>query len=264
MPHVTLENATLHYTEKGTGRPLLLVHGFPLDSRVWQHQIDHLSGQYRVIAPDLRGFGQSLNTAAFTLDDLADDLHQLLVHLKATPAVVVGLSMGGYVAFSLAKRHTADLAGLVLADTKADADTTQGKQARNDMIALVQREGSEAIADKMMPNMLSADTVQRRPEVQSSLREIMNACPPTTIAHALAAMRDREDHNDYIPSIPVPLLLIYGQNDAITPPTHADAIQQKCPRATKKVIANAGHMTPIEAPEEVTAALQAFLPQCFG
>src|SRR5437870_4244544 len=134
--------ATLHYDQAGRGLPLALLHGFPLDSRVWAKQRAALADQCRVITPDLRGFGKSTSDQPFSIESQADDVHAWLKQIGALPGVLGGLSMGGYVALACAKKYPADLRGLILIDTKADADTPDGKQAREKMIDLVRQKGS--------------------------------------------------------------------------------------------------------------------------
>src|SRR5688500_126739 len=218
MPTGTVTGWTLSYDDRGdaSAPALVLLHGFPLDARVWEAQAAELSRDVRVITPDLRGFGKSKFAGEFTLEELADDVHALLSDLGALPAVIGGLSMGGYVALAYAKKYPKDLRGLALIDTKADADTTEGKQGREKMIALVREKGSGAVADQMMPKMLAPGAGNQRPDLARHLRLIMEACPPRTIANALAAMRDRPDRTHDLPSIPVPALIIVGEHDAIT------------------------------------------------
>jgi pimeloyl-ACP methyl ester carboxylesterase len=238
---------------------LVLLHGFPLDRRVWEAQVEELSRDARVITPDLRGFGQSKSNGPFTIEALADEVHALLADIGALPAVIGGLSMGGYVALAYAKKYPKDLRGLVLIDTKADADTTEGRAARDKMIALVREKGSAAVAEQMMPKMMAPDADKQRPAVAKQLRAIMDACPPLTIAHALAAMRDRPDRTGDLPSTPVPTLVIVGEHDAITPPDKAQAIVKDVPGAQLVTVRGAGHMSPMEQPQQVNDALRRFL-----
>jgi pimeloyl-ACP methyl ester carboxylesterase len=212
----------------------------------------------RVVAPDLRGFGQSRSESTFTLESLADDLHALLGAAGALPCVLAGLSMGGYVALAYARKYPADLRGLVLVDTKAEADTPDGKAGRQKMIDLVRQSGAKAVADQMMPKMLAQESAAR-PQLGRSLRAMMEACPPKTIEHALAAMRDRPDRSTELSSIKVPTLVIVGDADAITPPDVAEAMANKIPGARLVTIRGAGHMSPMEQPEQVTAALRSFI-----
>jgi pimeloyl-ACP methyl ester carboxylesterase len=259
MPSANLNGTSLSYEEKGAGPALVLVHGFPLDARVWSAQVSELSSRCRVITPDLRGFGKSTAAGPFTMESAADDLHALLAHVKALPCVLGGLSMGGYIALAYIKKYPTDLRGLALIDTKAEADTPQGKEGRQKMIELARAKGSEAVGEQMMPKMLGPDTVEHRPQVARELRAIMNACPPKTIEYALAAMRDRADHTCNLPSISVPTLIIVGDADAITPPSVAESMNQQIPRSQLSVVRGAGHMAIMEQPAQVNQALRQFM-----
>jgi 3-oxoadipate enol-lactonase len=258
MPQRSVNGTTLNYLEQGTGTPLVLLHGFPLDSRIWRQQIAALSDRFRVIAPDLRGFGQSKSDDAFTMQSLADDVHALLTDLGALPAILGGLSMGGYLALAYAKKYPSDLRGLALIDTKAEPDTPEGKQGRQKMIELARSQGSKAVADAMMPKMLAPDADTSRPQVKRELDQIMNAQTPLTIEHALAAMRDRADFSAELPKIATPTLVIVGEHDAITPPAGAEAMSKAIPRSNYVMIRGAGHMSPMEQPQQVTDALRRF------
>jgi len=264
MPNRDINGVQLFYAEQGKaggGRPtVVLLHGFPLDSRMWDAQFSALtSAGYRTIAPDLRGFGQSRDDRPFTIESLADDIHALLSAVGALPCVLVGLSMGGYVTLAYAKKYPGDLRGLVLVDTKAEADTAEGKQGREKMIELVRKEGSRSVADQMMPKMLAKDAAEQRPQTAQALRKIMEACPAKTIEHALAAMRDRPDRSGELSSIKVPTLVIVGDSDAITPPPVAQSMAEKIPGAQLVTIRGAGHMSPMEQPDQVNRAIRAFL-----
>jgi pimeloyl-ACP methyl ester carboxylesterase len=258
MPTKTVNGHEIGYEEAGHGTPLVLLHGFPLDARIWAKQREALASKFRVITPDLRGFGKSASGATFSLEDLADDVHALLAELKALPAILGGLSMGGYVSLAYVKKHPADLRGLILIDTKAEGDTPEGKQAREKMIQLVREEGSSAVAEQMMPKMLAPDAEKARPGVARELRQIMENCPPLTIEHALSAMRDRPDHSSNLPSIAAPTLIIVGEHDAITPPKVAEAMHSAIPKSKLEVIKGAGHMSPMEQPEQVNRAIASF------
>lgn len=240
--------------------PVVLLHGFPLDNTMWSAQLDALAAAgHRVIAPDLRGFGKSTSDAPFTLESLADDVHALLSEIGALPCALAGLSMGGYVALAYAKKYPNDLRGLILIDTKAEADTAEAKQGRQKMIDLVRTDGARAVADQMMPKMLAKESAEQRPQVARALRRIMEACPAKTIEHALAAMRDRPDRSGELSSIKAPTLVVVGESDAITPPAVAESMAQKIPGAQLVTVRGAGHMSPMEQPEQVNRALRGFL-----
>ena len=250
--------AKLTFEESGRGLPLVLLHGFPLDARVWKAQRSALSDRFRVITPDLRGFGKSKSEEPFSIEALADDVHELLKQIGALPCVLAGLSMGGYAALAFANKYPKDLRGLVLIDTKAEADTSDGKQAREKMAALAREKGSKAVAEQMMPKMLAPDAEKTRPAVAQELRSIMEACPPKTIEHALLAMRDRPDRTGELESISVPTLVIVGEHDAITPPDVATNMFQSLVNGQLVTVKGAGHMTPMEQPEQVNRAVRDF------
>jgi len=172
--------------------------------------------------------------------------------------VLGGLSMGGYVALAYAKKYPADLLGLVLIDTKADADTAEGKAGREKMIELARAQGTKAVAEQMMPKMLAPDAEKSRPQVKRELDQVMNAQSPKTIEHALAAMRDRPDRVADLASIRVPALVIVGEHDAITPPAGAEKMSKAIPNSTYVVVRGAGHMSPMEQPQQVTDVLRRF------
>jgi pimeloyl-ACP methyl ester carboxylesterase len=247
MPVCKLYDAEIAYTDRGTGPALVLLHGFPLDSRIWDDAADFLEGKFRVITPDLRGFGRSISDQTFSIESLADDVHHFLAALGVSPCIVGGLSMGGYVAQALAKIYPADLKALVLIDTKSAADTAEGKVGREQMIDLVRKAGSRAIADQMFPKMIAAKSAKS--PAAKKLRSIMEACPPLTIEHALAAMRDREDFTSLLLKLAVPILIVVGAEDAIASPEVARAMNQSAPRSKLAIVPGAGHMTPLETPE---------------
>ena len=259
MPTATIRGASLNYLDRGKGLPVALLHGFPVDGRMWEAQVSELSSRFRVIAPDFRGFGKSESTDPFTTESLADDIHGLLGQINGLPCVLAGLSMGGYVALAYARKYPADLRGLVLVDTKAAGDDTQGKGNRNKMIELVRSSGSKAIADQMLPKLLAEDTPRNRPAQAQALRTMMEACPPKTIENALVCLRDRPDQTQMLPSIGVPTLIIVGESDSITPVAVAQSMQKQIAGAQLAVIKGAGHMSPMEQPTQVNQALSRFL-----
>ena len=262
MPTRNVNGTSLNYEEAGPGQgamAIVLLHGFPLDSRVWTSQRDELSKSHRVITPDLRGFGKSASADPFTMDSNADDDHALLADLGALPVVLGGLSMGGYAALAYAKKCPTDLRGLLLIDTRAEADAPEGREGRQKMIEMAQQKGGKAVADAMMPKMLGPDTPAKRPDVARELRTIMESQPPRTVENALVAMRDRPDFRKDLPSIAVPTLILVGESDAITPLAMAQTLNKSIRNSQLVVIKHAGHMTPMEQPEQVNRAIRDFV-----
>lgn len=261
MPTLPIDSTTIHYEQRGPadGPALILLHGFPVTSRMWDAQLEGLSAKHRVIAPDYRGFGQSPHAGPFTIQSLADDVHAIASALGLTTFVLGGLSMGGYVALAYARRYAENLRGLILLDTRAGADTPEGKQNRNTMIQIATDKGSAAIADAMQPKLFAPDTLEHKPNLVKRYREMAESNPPITLAHALAAMRDRPEQTGMLKSIAVPTLIVVGEADAVTPPAVAEAMQKEIPDAQLAVIRGAGHMSPMEQPEQVNAAINRFL-----
>lgn len=239
---------------------VLLIHGFPLDRTIWEPQAQVLGNQYRVITPDLRGFGQSQATPPpYSMDTYVDDLRALLDHLGVHRAVVGGLSMGGYVTFSFYRKHPDRVLGLILVDTKAGPDTPEGKQGRDDMADLARREGAQAVADRMLPKLYAPATYEHNPALIERTRHMMEAASVDGIVGALKAMRDRPDSTPLLSQIRVPSLVIVGQEDALTPVSEAQKMAEHMPGAHLEVIPGAGHLSSLEQPEAVTRTLRTFL-----
>lgn len=261
MPCVRVGNANIHYQRRGSGPAVALLHGFPLDSTMWRHQLDALATRWTVITPDLRGFGDSRPASPFTIEDLAEDVHGLLAQLGVLPCVVGGLSMGGYVSFAFAERYADELRGLVLVDTRAEADTPEARENRLKMIEKCRVAGPRAVADEMELRMLAPDAPA---EVRAAVRRMMESCPADTIEYALMAMRQRRDYTGALASIRAPALVIVGERDAITPPAVAQSMHRAIPGSRLCVIEGAGHMAPMESPRAVTAAIDDFMAALYG
>jgi pimeloyl-ACP methyl ester carboxylesterase len=257
MPIQSVNGSNLYYHESGKGVSVVLLHGFPLDHRVWRAQVHDLASVSRVITPDFRGFGQSAGSGSFTLQGLAEDLYVLLSQIHALPCVLGGLSMGGYVALTYARQYASTLRALMLIDTRAAADDLDARAGRDALIEIARTQGSSAVAKKMMPRMLAPAHSQT--EVANELRSIMQSCPAQTIEHALVAMRDRPDLRTALPRIAAPTLIIVGDSDAITPPAISEELHKSIAGSTLSIITGSGHMTPMEQPQLVSRAIKHFL-----
>lgn len=250
--------AALALEEAGQGgTAVLFVHGYPLDRTLWRAQLEGLRG-HRLLAPDLRGFGASpLAGGGTSLARHADDLAALLDALGIGRVVLAGLSMGGYVAFEFARRHRDRLAGLVLLDTKAEADDAEARAGRDAAIATAREEGAEAIATAMAGKLFAESA---EPEVREALTARMAATPVEGIVAALGAMRDRADSTGLLPTLGnLPVLVIVGEEDRLTPPDAARRMVAAIPEAELVVVEGAGHVPPVERPATVNEALQRFL-----
>lgn len=250
---------TLAADVRGDGPPLVLVHGFPLDRTIWRHQVATLSG-WRRVAPDLRGFGFSdAPESGYSLCTYADDLALLLDRLKAPRAVFAGLSMGGYILFEMMRRHRERVAGLILCDTKAEADSAEARKGRDEMIVLARERGADAVADRMVSRVLGRTTQRTQPQLVSQVRDIMTRSTVAGIVGALEAIRDRPDSRELLPTVEVPVLVIVGEEDELTPPSAARAMMEAIPSAAMTVIPGAGHLSPLEAPTAVSRVMAEFL-----
>jgi len=239
---------------------LVLIHAFPMNARMWEGQLKHAEAGWRVLAPQLRGFdGGSGDPAAQSMDDYAGDIIDLLDGLHVHEAVVGGLSMGGYIAFAMFRHAARYFRGLILADTRPQADAPAGVQGRNDMLALVREKGASAVADQMLPRLLGETTRRERPEVVERTRALMLASSPEAIAGAIVALRDRADSTPLLETIHCPTLIVVGAEDAITPPELSEDMRRAIPGSELVVIPQSGHLANLETPEEFNAALTRFL-----
>lgn len=248
------------YTDTGDGPPLVLLHGFPLCREMWAPQLG-LADRFRVIVPDLHGFGESgLPAGGWTVDSMADAIADLLTGIGISgPVVLGGLSMGGYVALAFARRHPDRLRALILADTKAEPDTEEGKAGRAAMIELARSGGAAAVADKMLPNLFGETTRERRQEVIAEVRRIAAGQSVDAVVAGLSALRDRPDARPGLADIRVPTLVLVGSEDKLTPPAAARAMVAAIPGAEYKEIPASGHMSNLETPSEFTTAVRMFL-----
>ncbi|HEX5705767.1 MAG TPA: alpha/beta fold hydrolase [Pyrinomonadaceae bacterium] len=252
----------LAYEDEGAGDSVvLLLHGFLFSRAMWRGQIEALRAEHRVVALDLRGHGRTTVVAegAATMEEMARDAASLLDELGVERATVCGLSMGGYVALAFYRLFRERTRALVLADTRAEADTEEGLRAREEMRRVALDSGLREIADTLTPKMLAPATLAGRPEQVAFVREMILGTSRVGAAAALRGMAARRNQTDLLPEIEVPALVIVGSEDSITPPSMSEAMARAIPRATLEVIEGAGHASNIERPEEFNRALAEFL-----
>jgi len=259
MKLATINGIDIAYHDEGAGQPILFIHAFPLHSALWERQITAFSPHHRVIAPDLRGLGASARgSGAASLDQHADDMAALLGHLGIEKATVVGLSMGGYICFALWRRHRERIAALILADTRAGADSEEGKQGREKNAQLAEAHGPGAIADQMLPKLLSPNAPAA---LRDEVRGIIESNDRAGIAAALRAMAARPDSTALLATIDVPTLVLVGAEDALTPPSEGEAMFNAIPGCRIAELPGAGHLSNMEAPAAFNAQLTEFLMQ---
>jgi pimeloyl-ACP methyl ester carboxylesterase len=261
MPSVQLRDFVLSFVDEGAGPALLLVHGFPLDRRMWTRQVAALRDRFRVIAPDLRGCGASRYPAArvTTMAQLAGDLVQLLDQLGIVQVTFCGLSMGGYVAWEFCRRYSERVAKLILCDTRAAADTPDAAQKRLATADRVLAEGPGFLYDEMRTRLLAPDTARHVPDADALVAQMIRQSDSAGIAALSRGMAERADAADLLATIDVPTLVLVGEHDAISPPEEMRSIADRIAGAEFTVIARAGHLSPLENPDTVNAAMAAFL-----
>jgi 3-oxoadipate enol-lactonase len=247
------------YDDAGEGRPVLFVHGFPHHRKLWAPQLRALAGHSRAIAVDLPGFGESDMPERFSIDAWADGLSRFLDALSIDRAVIVGLSMGGYVGFAFWRLHRDRVLALALADTRAGADTEEGKAKRRETIELARREGPTAVARAMLPGMVGKSTREREPSVVATMRAMLESASVDSIVGASEAMIARADSTPLLPTIDVPTLIICGEEDVLTPPKESRAMHAAIPGSRLEIIPSAGHVSNVERPAAFNQVLMEFV-----
>ena len=255
-----LATRSVRYLEAGQGRPIVLLHAFPLSADQWLPQLTRPPAGVRLIAPDLRGFRGAgpafeADLDAITIDDYARDILELMAHLDVRDATVAGLSMGGYVALAMVRLASGRVSGLLLADTRATADTQDGKAARDKMRALVEREGPAGVAREMLPKRLGETTRREQPDLEDAVRRLIDSNDASAIVAAIGAMRERPDSTSILPAMACPVTIVCGEEDVLTPMADSEAMHAAVKGSRLIRLPRAGHLSNLEAPQAFTEAL---------
>lgn len=262
MKKTKINGVELAYRDEGSGKPVVFLHAFPLDQTMWDQQLAILASGYRVVTFDWRGFGDSEGSSTgSTMPIFADDLAGLLDHLEIKQATICGLSMGGYAAFALHRKYANRISALILCDTRATADTDEGKQGRRQMADLARSKGASAIADSMIPRVLGETTLQNNPAVAKRVRTMIEATNPEAIAQASIGMAQRSDSTDMLLLIACPTLIIVGEEDKLTPISDAEKMHQAIASSRLEVIRQTGHLSNLEQPATFNRVISDFLAQ---
>jgi len=258
---IKLQDTNIFVEDLGSGVPLLLIHGFPLNREMWRPQIETLSTTARVIALDLRGHGQSPPTEGpYSMDLLADDCAGVLEALKVDqPVVVCGLSMGGYVSYAFFRRHSEKVAGLVLASTWAGADSVEAKINRDKAALLTEKNGTQSVIDSMLPIIMAPQIYREKPELVSQVAGIMEKTSTSGMVSALKGMKTRPDSTPTLGQIKVPTLIIHGADDQIIPLSDSEAMHTAISDSRLEVIPDAGHLPNLEQAQLFNRAVERFL-----
>lgn len=258
---IEVQDTQLYVEESGRGNPLLLIHGYPFNHEMWHPQIEAFSTTARIIAPDLRGHGGSPpSKGPSTMDLLADDCAKVLETLGVDePVTVCGLSMGGYVAFAFYRRYPSLVAGLILAATRAKADSPEIKVKRDESAALAEENGVQAVTANMLPMIMSPKTYSTNPELVDRVEQIMAQTSLQGMVSALMGMKVRPDSTPTLDAISVPSLIIHGSDDQIIPLSEAEAMHTSIKDSQFEIIADAGHLPNLEQPKLFNQIVKQFI-----
>jgi pimeloyl-ACP methyl ester carboxylesterase len=246
----------VHFLDAGSGPVVLLIHAFPLHHAMWQPQVPVLAKRFRVIAPDLRGFGESRPSSPWTIDEMGDDLNEFLTRLDIPDCALAGVSIGGYIGLPFTLKYPRRVRQLVLSNTRARADTETEKAARTEMIALIQETGTSSLPERMLPRLLRPDPP---PQVAATVRSMIEGADAAAAIHAVTAMRDRPDCTAQLNRLRCPTLVITGERDSIIRVEDARAMAEAIPDSRFAVIPGSGHLSNLENPEEYSRVLDQFL-----
>ena len=254
MKEASINGIQIAYTRKGSGKPLILIHGYPLDHTIWDEVIPLLENDFDIITPDLRGFGSSsVVESQYTIADLAADIVGLLDHLGIEKAVIAGHSMGGYVALAFVRAYLDRVLGLGLVASQAPADPPERKQGRYDAAAEIMNTGVEPVAESMSTKLTPDE------RVQASVRGLIAAQQPAGLAGALKAMAERDDSTSILRTFKYPVVILHGDADELIPVQRAREIKSAIPHAILKELTGVGHMPMKENPEATAATLKHLL-----
>ncbi len=258
----TINNVQLAYDDHGVGLPVIFLHAFPLNRRMWEGELMALLGEerYRLVALDWRGFGESeITTGISSMELFAGDVAGLMDALGIQNAILCGLSMGGYAAFAFLRKYPQRVAGLILSDTRPGADTPEAQANRENVAQIAETQGTGAIADLQVPRLLSEYTRKRHPEVEARVRQLIDEATPQGIAAASRGMAQRADSTELLGGISCPTLVIVGEQDALIPPAVTQDYASRIPGVQFAVIPQAGHLSNLEQPEAFLQAIGGFL-----
>jgi pimeloyl-ACP methyl ester carboxylesterase len=246
--------------EPSSDQVIVWLHAFPVSSAMWIDQLEAVPAGWRMIAPDLAGFGGTTDhTEDPSIDDFARDFRELVDALSLEQVVLGGLSMGGYAAFAVHRIAPERLRALILADTKATADTPAAREGREAMLRVVDERGSAGVADEMLPKLLGGTTRRARPAIEARVRALVEANPAEGLRHAILRLRDRPDASPQLANIRVPVLVIVGEEDGVTTVDDARAIVAGTSDSRLAILPEAGHLSNLENPASFNAALRPWL-----
>lgn len=254
------DGAQLFYDIRGSGFPVVLLHPFPANHHFWGGCIPYLQDRYRLILPDLRAHGDSSpGTGAATMEKHARDVAALCDHLQIAKAAFVGISIGGYVLFEFWRQSRERVSALVLADTRAEADSEEAREGREKSIEQVQERGPGPLIDALILKLLGESTLRNRPDIADSARALMSRMTAEGFKAALEGLAARPDSVPTLRSISVPVLIVSGEEDLLTPRSEAELMAQRIPGSRLEIVSRAGHYAAFEQPEMFGRLLRKWL-----
>jgi len=257
-----LSGLTQYYDDKGpqNGIPIIFIHGFPFDSTTWQSQVNVVPERFRTITYDVRGHGQSeAGPIPYSLEFFVDDLFALIKKLELDQPILCGLSMGGYIALRAFERWPALFKALILCDTRSEGDTNEAKISRANGIKTIREQGTSKFAEDSVKNLFWEGNTNNRIAEIKNVRQMIEKTSPDVICATSMALAARTDTTEILSDIKVPVLIIVGEHDKITPPIAAESLHENIQDSELVVIKNAGHLSNIENPMEFNEALVGFL-----
>ncbi|HVU58525.1 MAG TPA: alpha/beta fold hydrolase [Puia sp.] len=261
MPQLDIRGIRLHYDEKGTGQPIVFVHGHPFNHTMWQYQTDHFSKEYRLIMPDLRGYGRTeVTPGRVMLDEMALDILHLLDALQIEQAIFCGLSMGGQIVLDFYRLFPQKAKALIIVDSDARGETPESYRQRMEKAAMIQKTGMEQHTDDTIHQYIAPASMKNTP-VYTHLYEMMTTTTAEGAAAAHKGRAERRDHLSILPHIHIPTLIVVGEEDFFTPEPIARLMSDTIPGAQLAVITGTGHLPNMEKPEAFNAAVYSFLKQ---
>ena len=265
MPRITSGEAEIFYEVLGSGPPVVLLHPFPANHDLWKPAAQALVSQYRVILPDLRGHGESsIGEGPATMEKHAMDIARVLDREEVGRAPFVGVSIGGYVLFEFLRKYRGRVEALVLCNTKAQADTPEGRAGRLQAAADVIERGTEPFFESMLTKLIGKTTRSTRPDLVDGALQLMRKMSAEDVAMVQRGMAERQDCVETLKTINVPTLIVTGDEDILTGVADAELMRQNIPGSQIRVIAKAGHYSPWEQPEEVGKLVRQFLDTVRG
>lgn len=260
--NLTVNNISVSYNDEGPElAPIIIfVYGFPLNKSMWDKQVKALKDNYRVIACDIRGHGNTeVGTLDFSIDLFVKDLISFMDALKIEKTILCGLSMGGYIALNAIENYAERFSALILSDTNCTADAPEAKEKRMKTIENIEEKGIEKLADDLLPNLFASESFKTNPKEIAEVKEMIVTTTIPSLNKSLHALANRKETCSKLAKIKMPVLILVGEVDKITPPEAASAMHEKIKDSTLHLISNAGHLSNMENPIEYNNQLMKFI-----